>query len=191
MTDELRMLTDKTIVYSMNIPIDLKSRIKVNAENLAKMTPANKENVVFKFSLYGTPSDGYQGDKLDLFENTSRLSGIPLYIGEWNNVKRVQTYENGKSVWIIDETLSDINQAQANKIVNEFKRIGVWGAAFWEWSFVPNDTPNFNLANVTTDKITGKETIQPTKYFGIVENAYNTVFGQPTNQTIVLPTRTR
>ena len=44
-------------------------------------------------------------DKLDLFENTSELSGIPLYIGEWNNVKRVQTYENGKSVWIIDETL--------------------------------------------------------------------------------------
>jgi hypothetical protein len=190
MTDELRMLTDKTIVYSMNIPIDLKSRIKVNAENLAKMTPAKKENVVFKFSLYGIPSDGYQGDKLDLFENTSKLSGIPLYIGEWNNVKRVQTYENGKSVWIIDETLSDINQAQANKIVSEFKRIGVWGAAFWEWSFVPNDTPNFNLANVTNDKITGKETIQPTKYLTIVANAYKTILGQPTNQTIVLPTKT-
>ncbi|HEX9320217.1 MAG TPA: hypothetical protein VF884_14885 [Nitrososphaeraceae archaeon] len=188
MTDELRKLTDKAIVYSMNIPIDLKSPIKVNAENLAKMTPAKKENVVFKFSLYGIPSDGYQGDKLDLFENTSKLSGIPLYIGEWNNVKRVPTFENGKTVWTIDETLSDINQAQANKIVNEFKRIGVWGAAFWEWSFVPNDTPNFNLANVTSDKITGKEIIQPTKYFGIVENAYNTVFRQPTNKTIVLPT---
>jgi hypothetical protein len=58
-TENLRKLTNKTIIYSMNIPIDLKSEIKVNAENLAKMSPQNKENVVFKFSLYGIPSDGY------------------------------------------------------------------------------------------------------------------------------------
>jgi hypothetical protein len=190
LTDGLRKITGKTIVYSMNIPIDLKSPIKVNAENLAKMTPHNKQNVVFKFSLYGIPSDGYQADKLGLFENTSKLSGVPLYIGEWNNVKRVQTFENGKSVWIIDETMSDINQAQANKIVNEFKRIGVWGAAFWEWSFVPNDTPNFNLANVTTDKVTGKESIYPTKYLEIVANAYKNALSQSENETIALPTTT-
>ena len=190
LTDGLRKITDKTIVYSMNIPIDLKSPIKVNAENLAKMTPHNKQNVVFKFSLYGIPSDGYQADKLGLFENTSKLSGVPLYIGEWNNVKRVQTFENGKSVWIIDETMSDINQAQADKIVNEFKRIGVWGAAFWEWSFVPNDTPNFNLANVTTDKVTGKESIHPTKYLEIVANAYKNALSQSENETIALPTTT-
>ena len=73
----------------MNIPIDLKSEIKVNAENLAKMSPQNKENVVFKFALYGIPSDGYQKDKLQLFENASRMAGVPLYVGEWNNIKRV------------------------------------------------------------------------------------------------------
>ena len=38
-TKELRKITNKTIIYSMNIPIDLKSEIKVNAENLAKMSP--------------------------------------------------------------------------------------------------------------------------------------------------------
>ncbi|MGA9942778.1 MAG: hypothetical protein WBP88_12355 [Nitrososphaeraceae archaeon] len=96
-TKELRKITNKTIIYSMNIPIDLKSEIKVNAENLAKMAPQNKENVVFKFSLYGIPSDGYQKEKLQLFENASRIAGVPLYVGEWNNIKRVQTY-NDKTV---------------------------------------------------------------------------------------------
>jgi hypothetical protein len=179
MTDELRKLTNKTIIYSMNIPIDLKSSINVDATNLAKMTPQNKQNVVFKFSLYGIPNDGYQSDKLQLFENASRIAGVPLYIGEWNNVKRVETYnDHGEKIWVIDDTQSDISQADANAIVGKFRDIGIWGLAYWEWSFVPNDTPNFNLVNVTSDKVTGRETMQPTEYFKIIENAYKELFVQ-------------
>ena len=179
MTDELRKITNKTIIYSMNIPIDLKSSINVNAANLAKMTPQNKQNVVFKFSLYGIPDDGYQSDKLQLFENASRIAGVPLYIGEWNNVKRVETYnDHGEKIWVIDDIQSDISQADANAIVGKFRDIGIWGLAYWEWSFVPNDTPNFNLVNVTSDKVTGKETMQPTEYFKIIENAYKELFVQ-------------
>jgi hypothetical protein len=185
MTDELRKLTNKTIIYSMNIPIDLKSSINVNALNLAKMTPQNKQNVVFKFSLYGIPDDGYQSDKLQLFENASRIAGVPLYIGEWNNVKRVETYnDHGEKIWVIDDVQSDISQADANAIVGKFRDIGIWGLAYWEWSFVPNDTPNFNLVNVTSDKVTGKETMQPTEYFKIIENAYKELFVQ---QPTVVP----
>ena len=182
MTDELRKITNKTIIYSMNIPIDLKSSINVNASNLAKMTPQNKQNVVFKFSLYGIPDDGYQSDKLQLFENASRIAGVPLYIGEWNNVKRVETYnDHGEKIWVIDDVQSDISQADATAIVGKFRDIGIWGLAYWEWSFVPNDTPNFNLVNVTSDKVTGKETMQPTEYFRIIENAYKELFiQQPT-----------
>ena len=182
MTDELRKLTNKTIIYSMNIPIDLKSSINVDAANLAKMTPQNKQNVVFKFSLYGIPDDGYQSDKLQLFENASRIAGVPLYIGEWNNVKRVETYnDHGEKIWVIDDVQSDISQADANAIVGKFRDIGIWGLAYWEWSFVPNDTPNFNLVNVTSDKVTGKETMQPTEYFKIIENAYKELFVQQPN----------
>jgi hypothetical protein len=182
MTDELRKITNKTIIYSMNIPIDLKSSINVNASNLAKMTPQNKQNVVFKFSLYGIPDDGYQSDKLQLFENASRIAGVPLYIGEWNNVKRVETYnDHGEKIWVIDDVQSDISQADANAIVGKFRDIGIWGLAYWEWSFVPNDTPNFNLVNVTSDKATGKETMQPTEYFKIIENAYKELFVQQPN----------
>ena len=190
MTDELRKLTNKTIIYSMNIPIDLKSEIKVNAENLAKMSPQNKENVVFKFSLYGIPSDGYQKDKLQLFKNASRIAGVPLYVGEWNNIKRVQTYnEKGDKVWEIDPTQSDMSQADANTIVGNFKQIGIWGLAFWEWSFMPNDTPNFNLVNVTHNNATGEGSIQPTKYYEIVKNAYEQLYGQPSER--VFPTASR
>ena len=134
MVDALRKFTSKTIIYSMNIPIDLKSPIQVNAENLAKMSPNNKQNIVFKFSLYGVPSDGYQSDKLQLFENASRITGVPLYIGEWNNVKRVATInEEGKKIWRIDANQSNISQADANMIVEKFKGIGIWGMAYWEW----------------------------------------------------------
>jgi len=39
MTDEMRKVTKKNIIYSMTIPVDLKSNIGVNATNLAKMAP--------------------------------------------------------------------------------------------------------------------------------------------------------
>jgi hypothetical protein len=162
----------------MNIPIDLKSTIGVTAENLAKMVPLDKENVVFKFSLYGIPSAGYQADKLDLFLNASKLAGVPLYIGEWNNVKRIATVnEDGEKIWTIADTKSDISQVDANTIVGEFKNIHIWGMAFWEWSFMLNDTPNFNLAIVKYDNATGAGKILPTKYFQIVKNAYQDAYG--------------
>jgi hypothetical protein len=176
-TNELRNLTNKTIIYSMNIPIDLKSPIDVNASNLAKMSPMNKENVVFKFSMYGIPSGGYQGNKLQLFENASRIAGVPLYIGEWNNVKRVETYnQRGEKVWYIDPSLSDISQAVASGIVNNFRNIGVWGLAFWEWSFIPSNTPNFNLVNISYNNETGQGLLHPTKYYTIMKNAYEEIY---------------
>ena len=55
MTDEMRQVTKKNLIYSMSIPVDLKSNIGVNATNLAKMAPVNKTNTIFKFSIYGLP----------------------------------------------------------------------------------------------------------------------------------------
>ena len=37
---------------------------------------------------------------------------------------------------------------------------------------MPNDTPNFNLVNVTYNNATGEGNIQPTKYYEIVKKAY-------------------
>lgn len=187
MTNELRKLTNKTIIYSMNIPIDLKSSIRVNPTNLAKMTPTNKENIVFKFSLYGIPSGGYQAQKLDLFLNASKLAGVPLYVGEWNNVKRVATTNQmGNKIFEINANDSDITQADANIIVQKFKEVDVWGMAYWSWSFVPEKTPNFNLATVNFDNTTGQRNIQTTNYYEIMKNAYEQLYGQPSER--VFPT---
>jgi len=179
MTNELRKITDKTLIYSMNIPIDLESPIKVNAQNLAKMAPQNKVNVVFKMSLYGIPSGGYQGDKLQLFENASQLAGVPLYVGEWNNVKRVATTSvDGRKNFEISTNQSDISQADANTILQKFKGKALWGMAYWSWSFLSEKTPNFNLVKFAYDKTTGEGKVKLTKYFDIMKNAYLEVFGK-------------
>lgn len=168
-TNQLRKVTDKTIVYSMNVPISFKTNsIDLTAQNLAKMAPLDKKNVVFKISVYGMPiPNTYQGNKLDILTEAGRIAGVPMYIGEWNEVSREEKInENGNLAFRIDPAKSNLNQVKADKLVNEFKKIGVWGMAFWNWNYVSNPAPNFNLIRVSDDGH-----IQTTKYFKIVERA--------------------
>jgi hypothetical protein len=178
-TNELRTLTQKTIAYSMNIPVDLKGPIGLNPDNLAKMAPANKTNVVFKVSLYGLPSpNSYQGERLNIFVQAGKLAGVPLYIGEWNNVVRQSSInEQGEIVTEINPDLSNINQTEANLIVKTFKDAGVWGMAYWQWNIDTHQIANYNL--IATDS-TGA--IQTTNYFDIVKNAYSSVFPEITSR---------
>ena len=81
-TTELRKMTDKTVVYSMNVPVDLNGPIKVSPENLAKMAPSDKKNVVFKISVYGVPDrDDYQKERFDMFLETRDLTGYLCTLG--------------------------------------------------------------------------------------------------------------
>lgn len=177
MTDQLRKVTAKTIIYSVNLPLDQKVATELTGQNMARMAPKNKENVVFKMSLYGSLSSEYQSEKLQLYMNASRLAGVPLYVGEWNNVKRIATInEEGKKTWKVDVNRSDISQVEANTIVEKLTHMGIWGMAYWDWSFVPNRAPNFNLVTVAYDNATGESKVQTTKYFQIMKNAYRQAF---------------
>jgi hypothetical protein len=177
MTDQLRKVTAKTIIYSVNLPLDQKVMTELSGQNMARMAPQNKKNVVFKMSLYGSLSSGYQSEKLQLYMNASRLAGVPLYVGEWNNVKRIATInEEGKKIWKVDVNRSDISQAEANTLVEKLTHMGIWGMAYWDWSFVPNRAPNFNLVAVAYDNATGESKVQTTKYFQIMKNAYREAF---------------
>ena len=168
MTDELRKTTDKTIVYSMNVPVDLNGPIKVSPENLAKMAPLEKRNVVFKISVYGVPDrDDYQKERFDMFLKTRDLTGVPLYIGEWNNVVRVR--DGG--VFKINPGASELTKTNAGEILDAFKEAGMWGTAFWKWDYRDADTESFNLIS------DGSGQINPTKYFGILEDTVKTVYG--------------
>jgi hypothetical protein len=172
---ELRNITQKTIAYSMNVPVDLKSPINITPENLAKMAPADKQNVVFKISVYGVPDrDAYQKQRFDTFLKTRDLTGIPIYIGEWNNVVRTPG-EGG--VFKLNPALSDLTEDNADKILEAFKNAGVWGTAFWKWDYKAADTASFNLV------LNNNGTLVPTKYYDILKNAVATVYGNTNNNT--------
>ena len=164
-TEELRKITDKTFIYSMNIPVDLNNPIKISPENLAKMAPSNKENIAFKISVYGVPNrDAYQKERFNIFLKTRDLTGVPLYIGEWNNV--VRTKDGG--IFKLNPGLSELTKTNAGQILGAFKKAGVWGTAFWKWDYRDADTASFNLADGN---------LKPTKYFGILKDAVETIYG--------------
>jgi hypothetical protein len=179
-TNELRTLTQKTIAYSMNIPVDLTGPIGVNPENLAKMAPDNKTNVIFKVSLYGLPSpDTYQGDRLNTFIQAGQLAGVPLYFGEWNNVVRERSInEEGEVVTQISPELSNINQTEANLIVKTFKDTNAWGMAYWQWNIDVHPIATYNL--IRGADATGVP--QTTNYFDILKNAYSSVYPEITSR---------
>ena len=167
-TAELRNITSKTIVYSMNVPVDLNSQISISPKNLAKMAPSSKDNIAFKVSVYGIPDGGgYQEKRFDMFLKTRDLTGIPLYIGEWNNV--VRTKEGGVSK--LNPDLSELTKTDAKKILGALKKEKVWGTAFWRWDYQPVVTDNFNLVSDKSGKLV------PTKYFGILKDTVKKVYG--------------
>jgi polyhydroxyalkanoate synthesis regulator phasin len=167
-TTELRNITSKTIIYSMNVPIDLNSHINISPKNLAKMAPSNKENIAFKVSVYAAPhGDGYQEKRFDIFLKTSDLTGVPLYIGEWNNV--VRTKEGGISK--LNPDMSELTKTDAKQILGALKKAGVWGTAFWRWDYQEVATANFNLVSYNNGNL------KPTKYFGILEDTVEKIYG--------------
>ena len=168
MSDELRSVTDKTIVYSMNVPVDLDGPIQLTPENLAEMAPANKENVMFKISVYGIPDrDQYQKERFDLFLQTRELTGIPLYIGEWNNVVRTQV--NG--VFQLDPQQSGLDQETTDAMLQAFENENITASAFWKWDYQDADTASFNLI------LNQNGTIMPTEYYTYLKNSVANVYG--------------
>ncbi|TLX68784.1 MAG: glycoside hydrolase family 5 protein [Thaumarchaeota archaeon] len=178
MVNELRKYTNKVLVYSMNIPVDLKSPINLTPENIAKMKPQNSTNVVFKISIYGLPTGPYQQARLNTFLKASNITGIPIYIGEWNNVLREQVInEEGSAVFQINPFESDISQQQANQFVKTFKDIGIWGLAYWKWDYISQNTPNFNLISVGDDGH-----LITNKYFKQLKIALESNYGNQVNK---------
>jgi len=167
--NELRKITNKTLVFDMTIPVvfhDLK--INMTSANIAKLLPENKNNIVFKISLYGIPTVGsYAEQKINLLSGLTNMTGVPLYIGEWNDVSREERISvEGKTISEINQEISDLNQTNADIMTKKFRDIGVWGWAFWNWSYLPDSSPDFNLITVTLNG-----DMATTKYFDILKHA--------------------
>ena len=169
MTNELRKMTNKTLVVDMTIPVQLHNpQLNMTSENIAKMLPENKKNVVFKISMYGIPTVGsYQAAKLSLLAEVAMINGLPLYIGEWNDASTEErTNAESQEVKELKEVSSDLSQTDADIMTKKFKDMGAWGWAFWNWYYLHDSTPDFNLITVTSN---GDMTT--TKYFEILKNA--------------------
>jgi hypothetical protein len=167
--NELRKITNKTLVFDMTIPVDFRNlKINMTLGNIAKLLPENKNNIVFKISLYGIPTAGsYAEQKLNLLSGLTHITGVPLYIGEWNDVDREERISvEGKTVKEINQEISDLNQTEADIMTKKFKDIGVWGWAFWNWSYLPDSSPDFNLITVNRSG-----DMATTKYFDILKQA--------------------
>ena len=167
--NELRKITNKTLVIDMIIPVDFHNlKINMTLGNIAKLLPENKNNIVFKISLYGIPTAGSYGEqKINLLSELTNKTRVPLYIGEWNNVSREERINvEGKTVKEINQEISDLNQTDADIMTKKFKDIGVWGWAFWNWSYLPDSSPDFNLITVTLNG-----DMRTTKYFDILKHA--------------------
>jgi hypothetical protein len=133
MANELRKMTNKTLVFDMTIPVQFHNlKINIPSENIVKMLPQNKNSMLFKVSLYGIPTVGsYQEQKVNLLAGVANLTGVPLYIGEWNDLSpeernNVEAQELKK----LNQGVSDLNQTDANLMIKKFKEIGEWGWAF-------------------------------------------------------------
>ena len=170
MVNELRKVTQKTIAFSQQVPASINAQnIDVTPENQAKMVPVNKDNVVFKISLYGVSTDSFQKARLDGLVEAAQLMGVPVYVGEWNNVVR----EREGGVFRISPEASDLTQEETNLFLQDFRRLGVWGWAYWQWNFNSHRVPNFNLILVSE-----AGTLEPTKYYEQLETAISKVYGE-------------
>ena len=127
----------------------------------------------------------FQQNKLETFIEASQIAGVPLYIGEWNNVRRelTTTADDGMRMYKTNPEISDISQEEANLLVDMFKDLDVFGWAYWKWDFKEDIVANFNLitvveADVTEADVTEADGImQPTKYFEQLKSAISTVYG--------------
>jgi polyhydroxyalkanoate synthesis regulator phasin len=87
-------------------------------------------------------------------------------------------------VFKINPGASELTETNAGEILDAFKEAGMWGTAFWKWDYRDADTESFNLIS------DGNGKINPTKYFGILEDTVETVYGSTDLKNSNEPIRT-
>jgi len=167
MTDQLRTVTQKTIFYDRQVPADLYGSVGATPENMAKMAPNNKDNVVFKATLYGVPfPKSFAEDRLNAYVKAADIAGVPLCMCEFN-MKPYKQYP---------EADVEANQTLVDMFIDKFQEVNVWGWAYWLWNFRPHTNPNYNLISVTKD-----ETIETTQNFDYIKNTISGLTNQNTS----------
>lgn len=163
LTDELRKVTQKLIVYDRQATPDLDGDIGITPQNMAKMAPDNRENVLFKATLFGLPEPGTIFEKrMNYYIRAAELAGVPLCFCEYN----IKQYAN--------EEIDDLSQENVDYFFERFKNENLWGWALWIWDYKPRDNPNFVFVDFNNDgKMTTNNNFEYIKNANInfIENA--------------------
>jgi hypothetical protein len=151
MTDEMRTVTQKTIFFDRQVPSELDGELGVNPENMAKMAPSNKNNVIFKATVFGLPYDSsYAEARLHYYAKTAELAGVPLCICEFN-LRSYDEFEIGE-----DRNVT-MSQENMNLIVNKIEELNVWGMAAWLWNIKEHSNANYDFVVFTENGISTTE----------------------------------
>jgi hypothetical protein len=154
MTDELRTETQKTIFFDRQVPSDLDGALQVNPENMAKMAPANRNNVIFKATVFGLPYDSsYAEARLHYYAKTAQLAGVPLCICEFN-LRSYDEYEIGA-----DKNVT-MTQENMNLIINKIIELKVWGLAAWVWNIKEHSNANYDFVDFNGDEMSFTDNLE-------------------------------
>lgn len=165
-TNALRQVTNKTLVYSMNIPVEP----GVLPKQIAKMAPDDRDNVVFKFTIYDAPlPQSFEGKKLVTMLSAAKLAKVPVYIGEWNDASHKEISKGKRGHFV--EAKNNPDNTVTHLIVKKLKKLDVWGWAYWNWNYVPHPVPNFNLI-----KVHSNGNMKTTQYFTNLKKVVNNIY---------------
>ena len=154
----LRKVTQKIIVFDRQASPDLGGPIGITPQNMAKMAPTNKNNVIFKATLFGVPGvDTDATERFNAYVRTAQIARVQICFCEFN-IKSYSGESPGGAL--------DFNQQRANLFIQNFKKANVWGWALWIWDFKPRPSnPNYNLVSFKGS------TMQTTNNFDYVKTA--------------------
>jgi hypothetical protein len=139
---------------------------------MAKMAPENTENVIFKSTIFGLPTDGsYAEARLHYYAKTAQIAGVPLCICEFN-LRGYDRYEVGANKNVT------MTQENVDLIVTKINELGVWGWAAWLWNLKEHTNPNYDFVDFEGD------TIFTTPNFDYVKNAFSNSRVQESHDTI-------
>jgi hypothetical protein len=142
LTNELREVTQKLIVYDRQASPELDGDLAITPENMAKMAPANKQNVLFKATLFGLPEPGtIFEERMDYYIEAARIAGVPICFCEYN----IKQYD--------DESIPDLSQQNVDYFFERFINEKLWGWALWVWDYKPRDNPNFVFVEFDNDGV--------------------------------------
>jgi Cellulase (glycosyl hydrolase family 5) len=159
-TNELRKVASpqKIIVFDRQVPPDIYGPLDASPENMAKMAPSNKANVIFKATLFGIPFQGSQPEeRLTAYTKAAQIAGVPLCMCEFS-LRLSEQYRPASS----------LNQTLVNLFVQKFNEAKVWGWAVWIWDFKPHSDASIQSYNLVTFK---PDKMQTTQNFDYIKNA--------------------